>query len=298
MHLLLPIFLSAVGLVICYATLIERFWFAIRREQLAILPKGSAEITILHITDIHMAPWQRRKQKWISKLDQLKPDLVINTGDNLGHVNAIPATLSALESLANIPGVFVHGSNDMFAPSKRNPFKYLTAPSKAHSSSSSKLDTNALTAGFINFGWKDLNNKSASLNVNGLNLTFLGTDDAHEGLANLEKIPSAKGPSDLVIGVTHAPYLYVLKELNEKGAEIIFAGHTHGGQVCWPITGRALVTNCDLPTKYAKGKAQLELTSGKKFWLVVCAGLGNSIYAPIRFFCRPEVRLLTLRAKN
>jgi predicted MPP superfamily phosphohydrolase len=89
-----------------------------------------------------------------------------------------------------------------------------------------------------------------------------------------------------------------LDDLSEKGAEIIFAGHTHGGQVCWPITGRALVTNCDLPTRYARGLAELRDTKGKNFFLQVCAGLGHSIYAPIRFACRPEVRLLTLKAKS
>jgi predicted MPP superfamily phosphohydrolase len=298
MSLFLPWFLASVVLVILYATLVERFWFAIRREGLNILPKGSAEIKILHISDIHMAPWQKRKQKWINKLGQLRPDLVINTGDNLGHSNAIPATLASLASLSHFPGVFVNGSNDLFGPSVRNPLKYLMAPSKAHLSSSSKLNTNELTSGFMNRGWHDLNNKTAHLTVNGVRLTFLGTDDAHEGLAILEKIPSAIGAPDLVIGVTHAPYLKILEGLNARGAEIVFAGHTHGGQVCWPITGRALVTNCDLPTKYAKGLAQLELSPGKKFWIIVCAGLGNSIYAPIRFFCRPEVRLLTLKAKS
>lgn len=297
MHFFLAIFLPAIVLVIVYATLIERFWFAVTRETLAILPKGSEDILILHISDIHMAPWQKRKQNWISKLGDLEPDLVIDTGDNLGHRDAIPVTLSALESLTKLPGVFVNGSNDLFAPTVRNPFKYFTTPSKAHSSSSSKLNTELLTKSLIESGWKDLNNKTATLNIKGVNLTFLGTDDAHEGFADLEKIPSPKGKTDLVIGVTHAPYLEILQGLNNKGAELIFAGHTHGGQICWP-DGKALVTNCDLPTKYARGLARLELKAGRPFWLNVCAGLGNSIYAPVRLFCRPEVRLITLSAMD
>jgi predicted MPP superfamily phosphohydrolase len=297
MHLFLVIFLTAVALVIVYATLIERFWFAIRRVNLAILPKGSAEINILHISDIHMAPWQKRKQKWISKLADLKPDLVIDTGDNLGHKDAIPATLSALESLTGVPGVFVNGSNDLFAPSVRNPFKYFSSPSKVHSSAHSKLNTDLLTKGFTSAGWSDLNNQSATLKIKGVTLSLLGTDDAHEGLAELEKLSKPKGKTHLVIGVTHAPYLEILQGLNDLGAQLIFAGHTHGGQVCWP-NGKALVTNCDLPTKYAKGLAHLELKAGSAFWLNVCAGLGNSIYAPVRLFCRPEVALVTLTAMN
>ena len=297
MQLFLVIFLTAIALVVVYATLIERFWFAVRRVNLAILPKGSAEINILHISDIHMAPWQKRKQKWISKLADLKPDLVIDTGDNLGHKDAIPATLSALESLTGVPGVFVNGSNDLFAPSVRNPFKYFSSPSKVHSSAHTKLNTDLLTKGFTSSGWNDLNNQSATLQIKGVTFSFLGTDDAHEGLADLKKLSKPKGKTDLLIGVTHAPYLEILQGLNDLGAQLIFAGHTHGGQVCLP-NGKALVTNCDLPTKYAKGLAHLELKAGSPFWLNVCAGLGNSIYAPVRLFCRPEVALVTLTAMN
>lgn len=288
--------LLALLLVIVYASLIERFWFAIRREKLAILPKGAADITVLHISDIHMAPWQKRKQSWIRKLTKLNPDLVIDTGDNLGHPKAIPATLASLSSLTILPGVFVNGSNDLFAPSPRNPFKYFANPSKKHSKTHQRLNSESLISGFKDAGWIDLNNKVATMTINGLKFAFIGTDDAHEELADLKKIDPIDAKSDLVIGVTHAPYLELLEELNHKGAQLIFAGHTHGGQVCLP-GGRALVTNCDLPTKYARGLAKLEL-SGKSFWLNVCAGLGNSIYAPVRLFCRPEVRLLTLVSKN
>jgi len=290
-------FLVPIVLVVVYATLVERFWFAIRRADLAILPKGAKEITILHISDIHMAPWQRRKQQWIKKLAALKPDFVINTGDNLGHSKAIPSVLTSLSDLNQISGVFVNGSNDMFAPSVRNPFTYFSSPSKAHPPSHQKLETSLLNSAFTDKGWINLNNATAKLLINGVRLSFIGTDDAHENLADLSNLKPL-ATSDLVIGVTHAPYLTVLSELNQKGAELIFAGHTHGGQVCWPFTGRALVTNCDLPTRYARGLAQLELQPGKKFWLNVCAGLGNSIFAPIRFACRPEIRLVTLRAKN
>ena len=116
--------------VIIWATLIERFWFAIRRETLAILPKGAKPITILHISDLHMAPWQRRKQNWLANLP-VKPDLVINTGDNLGHKNAIDPVLNSLAKF-KMPGVFVNGSNDIYAPVIRNPLGYLLRPSERH----------------------------------------------------------------------------------------------------------------------------------------------------------------------
>ena len=52
--------------------------------------------------------------------------------------------------------------------------------------------------------------------------------------------------------MAHAPYLRVLDQYARDGYDVTFAGHTHGGQVCLPIKG-AIVTNCDLDTKRAKG---------------------------------------------
>lgn len=296
------LYLGAAALaVIIWATCIERFWFAIRRSELKVLPKGSKDIVVLHISDIHMAPWQKYKQRWIRTLQaKTNPDLVINTGDNLGHARGINPVLEALNPLTGVPGVFVNGSNDLYAPSKRNPIQYLLRPSDRHREEDAplKLDTDSLIAGLKSFGWENLNNTAKSVSVNGVRFNFFGTDDPHElrddaaeAKSNLSKLAKA----DLLIGITHAPYLRVLEDLSE--ADVVFAGHTHGGQVCWPFWGRALVTNCDLPTKFARGLHQVPLRS-KKLWVNVCAGLGHSIYAPVRLACRPEVRVLTLKAKD
>lgn len=276
---------------------IERYLFVIRRETVKILPPKSTPITVLHIGDIHLAPWQKRKAKFVHSLGALKPDLVVNTGDNLGHANAIGPVLTALAPLMERPGVFVNGSNDYYAPVLRNPLGYLAKPSER--SEGPLLDTARLIGGFRAAGWINLNNREGQIAINGLKLGFMGVDDAHDELDNLNSIPmqaSALAGCDLVIGVSHAPYLRVLEAMGTAGASIIFAGHTHGGQVCLPGIG-ALTTNCDLPKKYAKGISAWRF-SNRDVILNVVAGLGHSIYAPVRFFCRPEVRLITLTARD
>jgi len=75
-------------------------------------------------------------------------------------------------------------------------------------------------------------------------------------------------------------------------AQLILAGHTHGGQVRVPGYG-ALVTNCDLDTQQARGLSQHRNSA-----LHVSAGLGCSRYAPFRFACPPEATLLTLTARE
>lgn len=281
----------ALGVVVfVWAAFIERNWYAVKAESVAVLPKGSAPIRVLHISDLHMAPWQKRKQRWVAGLAELKVDLVIDTGDNLGHVDAIAPTLTALDGLIQKPGVFVNGSNDYYGPTFKNPLTYLRNPSVP--SSAKPIDTPALIRG-LEAGWQNLNNRSATLRVKDLTIGFIGLDDPHDQLADYDSISTPTGV-DVVFGVAHAPYRRVIEEFGN--CAIIFAGHTHGGQVCLP-GGRAIITNCDLPAKNARGLSAWNTAKGNVV-LNVCAGLGTSIFAPVRLFCRPEVRLLTLLAKT
>ena len=246
---------------------------------------------MLQIGDIHLAPWQKNKMRFLRSLGQAEVDLVVNTGDNLGHKNAIEPLLDALGPLLAKPGVFVHGSNDYFAPVAKNPLNYLFRSSEKPSSK--PLATEELTAGFEKAGWVNLNNRFADMEINGNKVRFLGIDDYHIGYAKFELLVRSDNFS---IALTHAPYMDAIEKLTGLGAKMIFAGHTHGGQVRLPLIG-ALTTNSDLPNRFARGISGWEF-QGKQSILSVVAGVGNSIFAPVRFFCRPEVRIITLLAKD
>lgn len=281
---------------------IERYLFTVREVSAEALPAGSAPLRILHVSDAHMAPWQHRKQDWLASLAELKPDLIVNTGDNLGHRDGLDGIRRAFAPLAGIPGVFVHGSNDVTAPSPRNPLRYFLGPSKKKQDPP-LLDTEAMDAYFTDeLGWTDLNNAAARLAVGGREIALFGVDDAHRDWDRLEDLPdaiAALGPRDdatPMLGVTHAPYQRVLNGFIDLGADAILGGHTHGGQVCLPGYG-ALVANCDIPLSQAKGLSTWS-HDGRTVPLNVSAGCGHSIYAPVRFACRPEATLLTLTARS
>lgn len=261
--------------------------FVVREESIKVLPKGSDPFNVLQIGDIHLAPWQKSKQRFIKSLNKYPIDLVVNTGDNLGHTRAIEPLLECLGPLLSKPGVFVNGSNDYYAPVPKNPIGYIFQTSKTPNSK--KLETEKMTSAFERSGWINLNNQSAELTIARNSIRFLGVDDYHIGKSDLSKLSASQR---FTIGLTHAPYLKVLRGLTLRGAELIFAGHTHGGQVRVPFYG-ALTTNSDLPSKFARGTSGWSF-EGRSSILSVVAGLGNSIYAPVRFFCRPEVRLITL----
>lgn len=286
---------------LAYAAGIEVRWFALRRVELPILPSGSSPLRVLQVSDLHMTPGQTKKQQWVRDLAALEPDLVISTGDNLAHMESVPVVLDSLGDLLGVPGVFVLGSNDYFAPSTRNPVKYLLPDDGKRNTHTPKLPWRELRDGLERGGWLDLSNRRDSLTVNGTTIAFAGVDDPHLGYDDLVAVAGPADPAaDVRIGVTHAPYLRVLDAFAGDGYDAVFAGHTHGGQLCLPVKG-ALVTNCDLDPRRAKGlhRHPAGSTPGDagSSWLHVSAGLGTSPYAPVRFCCRPEATLLTLTSR-
>jgi predicted MPP superfamily phosphohydrolase len=293
---------AAVG----YAGLVERNAYALRRFSVPVLPPGSRPLRVLHLSDLHLMPNQRRKVEWVRGLAALEPDLVVDTGDNIAHPDSVPALLEAMEPLLEFPGVFVLGSNDYFAPTFKNPALYLTPWNRRGTGSTPRLPTDDVVKGLASGGWTDLTNRRAYLTVGGHELEFVGVDDAH---LDYDRYAVVEGPADpsvaLTVGVTHAPYQRVLDAMTADGAGLVIAGHTHGGQLAVPFYG-ALVTNCDLDTSRAKGVSRWWPGAGHTpssfapddaAWLHVSAGLGTSPYAPVRFACRPEATLLTLEPR-
>src|ERR671921_54640 len=277
----------------------EKNQFELREETLDILPPGQAPFRVLHLSDIHFVPGQQKKAAWLESLAGLEPDLVVNTGDNLSHAKAVDPLLKALRPLLEFPGVFVPGSNDYFAPSLKNPASYLLGPSKVKPKPA-QLDWPRLRSGFGMGGWIDLTNRHQSIVLNGMRFDFSGVDDPHlnreryagwpRGTINQNATPHLK------VAVIHAPYQRVLDHFTEDGADLLLAGHTHGGQLCLPGYG-ALVSNCDLPTWRAKGLNDWQ-SNGSTTPVNVSGGIGTSRFAPVRIACRPEAVLLTLTSPN
>lgn len=115
------------------------------------------------------------------------------------------------------------------------------------------------------------------------------------------------------LGLSHAPYARVLNEFLSDGTDLVFCGHTHGGQVCLP-GGHALVTNCDLDPQFASGLFEWQADTrhnresnlghesnpnepGRASMSVcVSPGLGTSPFTPWRVFCPPVAYIVELIA--
>jgi predicted MPP superfamily phosphohydrolase len=273
-----------------YAACIERRHWTLRSAELPVLAEGARPLKVLHISDLHMLPGHRSKQRWVAALDQLEPDLVVNTGDNLAHRQAVPAVLRALGPLLDRPGVFVFGSNDYYGPKPKNPARYLMPRGRKKRVQGPRLPWRDLRAALIEHGWQDLTHVRRTVDVAGQKVFTAGLDDPH---LHRDRYSDIAGQADrnaaLRLGVVHSPEPRILDPFAADGYDLVLAGHTHGGQLRIPGFG-ALVTNCELDRSRARGASRW----GAHMWLHVSAGLGTSPYAPARFACPPEATLLTL----
>ena len=298
---------ATAGLGVALASNREIRQFQLEEVEVPILAPGTlpthwTSLKILHLSDLHMLESQSLKQTWVPFLGLLNPDLVVNTGDNLGEAKAVPGVLRALEPLLDRPGVFVFGSNDYWGPRPVNPFNYLLG--KKRKPSSEKLPWEGMRAAFIERGWRDATHQRVEFSVDTnspagrgepsrINLAIAGVDDPHHDLDDYSTIEGHPNPgADLSIGLTHSPEPRVVDRFAADGYQLVLAGHTHGGQICLP--GRTtIVTNCGVDRSRAWGLSRWS----ERTWLHVTNGLGNSKFVPFRTFCRPSATLIHVTEK-
>ena len=170
--------LAALGAAGLAWSVAEAHRYTLRRVEVPVLRAGQPAMRVLHVSDLHLTPRHRGRVEWVRSLDALDPDLVVVTGDFLGHLEAVPVVLEALEPLLRRPGVFVLGSNDYYAPGMVKPWRYLTAPSELDEQRP-QLPWGDLVTGLTQAGWLDLSNAAGSLRVDGRSIDVRGVDDPH-----------------------------------------------------------------------------------------------------------------------
>ena len=207
-----------------------------------VLSPGSSPLKVLHISDIHMRPKQRRKQAWLRELAGWEPDLVVNTGDNLAHPKAVPAVVQTLGDLLSVPGVFVFGSNDYFGPRLKNPANY-SDQSSAPRAHGEPLPWQDLRAAFTERGWLDMTHTRASSRWPGCGSPQPGVDDPHLSRDRYDTIAGPASPAaNLTLGLTHSPEPRVLDRFAADGYQLVMAGHTTAASSACRSTARSSPT--------------------------------------------------------
>jgi uncharacterized protein len=268
-----------------YATRFEATWLEVTRRDIRLsrLPAALDGLRIAHLTDFHLSR--------IVPLDFLhsctaaamreQPDLILITGDFVTRRPRYVADIEGLLApLSASHGVYaVLGNHDVV------------------------VGTAAVGAAVEAAGARLLRNRHECVPVNGVELWLAGIDCLHHKQYRTEEVKRAAWaevyrrmldtalsgiPADAFrILLSHTPD--VIRDAARCGVDLMLSGHTHGGQVRFPLLGATVVPS-RYGHRYAAGLFQVENTT-----LFVSRGLGT-VRLPLRFLCRPELAILTLRS--
>jgi len=157
-----------------------------------------------------------------------------------------------------------------------------------------------VAAELTRIGYRVLQNEVATIQKGNRSLRILGTKDHlrltkswKETSADLKQISERSGEGKIIV-LQHSPDVFpiVTGDLSiSPDLTLFLAGHTHGGQVWFPLVGRMIVPST-FGQKYAYGHIR-----EKNVDLFVTSGVGMSVL-PVRFMVPPEIVVLTILGES
>ena len=266
----------AVGLASLYVSARvynDTFQLRIRTTDLKVanLPPGLAGLRIVHIADIQVDSRTNTSKldPYIALINSLKPDLILFSGDAVtsgtSFVEQAADTLSKLNSRFGTYACV--GDHDYFADRK-----FVV----------DQLEARAIVV---------LENKTTSVAIDGGSVAITGVTNVYRNQVSEQTVASlsrARVPASLSILLTHQPSPWLVKSAAANEYDLFLAGHTHGGQIVFPLPG-FLLTGSSFETKYVTGFYRV----GPMF-VSINNGLGLTL-APIRYHAPAEVTLIVLR---
>jgi predicted MPP superfamily phosphohydrolase len=259
-----------------YMRFIESGWLAVGRHEVPLSTAAAGSpLRLLHLSDLHASKSVSLEfiERAIEMGLRLKPDLICLTGDFVTRrFNAMERYASILKRLATAAPTFASlGNHDGGA---------WAGPRGGYES------TQAVRALLAASGISLLHNTARTLTLTGRSLRLVGVGDSWaDELDARQAFAAAPVPEQTpTILLSHNPD--TKEDVESFAWNLMLCGHTHGGQVCLPLIGTPFAPVRD--RRFVKG-----LNPWKDRWIHTTKGVGN-LYG-VRFNCRPEVSLLTLR---
>ena len=267
---------SRVGLTGIHALPLSRRWVEIHRQRMPLrnLPAEMEGFKLVQISDLHYSPvvWQRYLIQFVSWINELKPDLVVVTGDLItgGYrfAHRIATILSHIHARCGVICTF--GNHDYSIYGKRvngeggRRADYLEKCLKAR-------------------GLIVLRNQVWQLPANGESLTIVGLDDEWSGMIDPARAFAGIEASAPIICLNHNP-VNVL-DLMDYPWEWMLAGHTHGRQVATSRFGRTFY-----PHRYRHYTHGYYAVNGRHLYV----NRGLSYGQRVLDWCRPEITVFRL----
>ncbi|HXW70706.1 MAG TPA: metallophosphoesterase [Methylocella sp.] len=231
------------------------------------LPEEFDGYLILHLSDLHWDMSEPAMEALLGLLPRIDYNLCVITGDyrgkTAGPFDRALAGMARLGAALTTPVYGVLGNHD----------------------------TIRMVPGLEKIGIRMLLNESVVIEHGRQRIYVSGVDDAHfYRVDNLEKAAADIPRDAFSIILTHTPEIYL--QCAHAGFDVLFSGHTHGGQICLPGGIPLTLDSPLLPRAYGSGAWRYKNMAG-----YTSAGAGSSV-APVRFNCPPEITLHRLCLKR
>lgn len=250
-------------------TALDAFWFEkyiIDWTEFDISENDADPITVLQLTDIHLKEINFSIKNIAEKVNKLRPDVLLFTGDTIAR-NRFFNQLEPLLKLFD---------NDIL--------KIAILGNKEYTSNISLIEFKRI---FKKYNGHLLVNENFIYTKNNRTINFLGIDDLIGGNADyMASVKTIKNKKLNTIVLNHCPaYKDQIDTLNENekvNIRAIISGHTHGGQITF--FGKKIYTPGG-SGDYLKGWYESDQSK-----MYVSKGIGTTIL-PIRFFARAEASI-------
>lgn len=251
------------------------------------IPKEFDGYNIVQVSDLHSKSFGKNNEKLLKKISELKPDIVVITGDLVdGENNNYDVALDFMRKLVELYRVYyIIGNHEQKALLK----KYKQEYKKIYFSKLHEMD-------FVNLDNKkvEIQRGSSYINLYGLTVPYscykyLFQKDENTDIDRgfLEKSLGELDKNQYNILLSHTPFYF--EEFEKWGADLILCGHVHGGIIRLPFVGGLLSPNREFLPKYDLGEY-----IKNKSTMIVSKGLGGSKVL-IRINCKPEVVSIKLK---
>jgi predicted MPP superfamily phosphohydrolase len=271
--LVLLILLACITGLVFYATWVEPMRLGVTRQGLTTThwQADAPPLRLLHIGDIHVEYLGRREQKLNRLVAELKPDLILFSGDfvNLSntHDPQSQADIRAILSGWQAPlGVFCVPGTPLVEPLE-------CVEAFTHDLPNLTLLKNT---------WARVPTPAGDLHLLGMVVTHEMSKDR----ATLQQMMAQAPAAGLKLLLFHPPDL--APEADAAGIDLYLCGHTHGGQIRLPLIG-AIFSSSHLGQRFIMGRYQLP--TGMTLYTARGVGLEGLGAPRARFLCPPEIVL-------